>query len=555
MAPTFTNITNGYQGGYVHVDQHFLFFHPTDPNTVMSCNDGGIWRSTDSGNNFTNLNQNLTLTQFYRIAASPFTPSRILGGTQDNGTQQTYSALNWAAAYGGDGGEVCFNPFNSNFILGETQNGGIFRTTNGGTSWSSATSGISTSENVAWVAPIIAHPTTDGTFYVARQRVYRSTNNGGAWTAISANVNGTSAVREMAISKSNSNIMYASTGSSIFLSTDAGATFTNKTSGLPGRTITSINVHPTDENITILTFSGFGTSKVYKTTNMGTTWFSIFGNLPDSPVNSCFIYTYDALNPNTYFVGTDIGVFLTQDDGTTWVELPNNLPNTVIIHLDYSHSNQMMRAGTHGRGVYEAFIDFTVPVELSSFTAETGVNTVVLNWSTATETNNNGFEIERKLKNQEWVTIAFVQGKGTTTEIQNYSYSDDYSSLPYEGTVLYRLKQIDYNGTFEYSEQLAVNLTFTPSDYYVSQNYPNPFNPSTTIKYSLPVESLVRINIYNALGEVIEELVSKTQSSGNYEVTWNAQNYSSGIYYYSFEVNSADGSQSHREMKKIVFLK
>ena len=72
------------------------------------------------------------MTQFYRIAASPFTPSRILGGTQDNGTQQTYSALNWAAAYGGDGGEVCFNPFNSNFILGETQNGGIFRTTNGG---------------------------------------------------------------------------------------------------------------------------------------------------------------------------------------------------------------------------------------------------------------------------------------------------------------------------------------------------------------------------------------------------------------------------------------
>jgi photosystem II stability/assembly factor-like uncharacterized protein len=478
-----------------------------------------------------------------------------LGGTQDNGTQQTYSALNWAAAYGGDGGEVCFNPFNSNFILGETQNGGIFRTTNGGTSWNSATSGISTSENVAWVAPIISHPTTDGTFYVARQRVYLSTNNGGAWTAISANVNGTSAVREMAISKSNSNIMYASTGSNIFLSTDAGATFTNKTSGLPSRTITSINIQPSDENIAVLTFSGFSTSKVYKTTNMGTTWFSISGNLPDSPVNDCFIYTYDALNPNTYFVGTDIGVFLTQDNGTTWVELPNNIPNTVIIHLDYSHSNQMMRAGTHGRGVYEAFIDFTVPVELSSFSSETGVNTVVLNWSTATETNNSGFEIERKLKNQEWVTIGFVQGKGTTTEIQNYSYVDDYSLLPYEGTVLYRLKQIDYNGSFEYSDLLAVNLTFIPSEYYVSQNYPNPFNPSTTIKYSLPVESQVRISIYNALGEVIEELVSEMQNYGTYEIIWDAQNYSSGIYYYSFEVNSADGSQSHREMKKIVFLK
>jgi len=552
---TFTNITNGYAGGYVHVDQHFLFFHPTDPNIIMACNDGGIWRSTNSGNAFTNLNQNLTLTQFYRIAASPFTPSRILGGTQDNGTQQTYSALNWVAAYGGDGGEVSFNPFNANFIIGETQNGGLFRTTNGGSSWGGATSGISQSENVSWVAPIIAHPTTDGTFYTARQRVYRSTNNGGVWSAVSGNVNGSSAVREMAISKTNPSILYATTGSSIFLSTDGGATFTNKTSGLPARTITSVNIHPNDENIALLTFSGFSTNKVYKTTDKGNSWFSIHGNLPDSPVNDGFIYTYDALNPNTYFVATDIGVFLTQDNGTTWVELPNNLPNTVIIHLDYSPSNQMMRAGTHGRGVYEAFIDFTIPVELSSFTAETGVNSVVLNWSTATETNNSGFEIERKLKNQEWTKITFIPGKGTTTEIQNYSYSDDYSSLPYEGTVLYRLKQIDYNGAFEYSEQVAVNLTFVPSEYYVSQNYPNPFNPSTTIKYSLPVESLVRINIYNALGEIIEELVSKSQSSGNYEVTWNAQNYSSGIYYYSFELNSADGSQSHREMKKIVFLK
>jgi photosystem II stability/assembly factor-like uncharacterized protein len=411
------------------------------------------------------------------------------------------------------------------------------------------------SENVAWVAPIIKHPTISSYFFVARQRVYRSTDYGASWNAVSGNVNGSSAVREMAISKTNPQILYATTGSSIFLSTDGGVTFTNKTSGLPSRTITSINIHPTDENIALLTFSGFGTGKVYKTTNMGNTWFSISGNLPDSPVNDGFIYIYDNMNPNTYFIATDIGVFLTQDNGTTWVELPNNLPNTVIMHLDYSHSNQMLRAGTHGRGVYEAFIDFQIPVELTSFTAKADENIVTLNWSTATETNNQGFEIERKLKNQEWVRIGFIEGKGTTTEIQNYSYADDFSYLPYEGTVIYRLKQVDYNGTFEYSEQVAVNLTFVPSDFYISQNYPNPFNPFTTIKYSLPIESQVRISIYNALGEVIEELVSKVQDAGSYEVTWNAQNNSSGIYYYSFEVNSFDGSQSHHEMKKIVYLK
>ncbi len=129
---TFTNITNGYSGGNVHVDQHYIFFHPTQENTIISCNDGGIWRSTNNGSSFTNLNQNLTLTQFYRITASPFVATRILGGTQDNGTQQTNATSNWAAVYGGDGGEVCFNPISSSFILGETQYGGIFRTTNGG---------------------------------------------------------------------------------------------------------------------------------------------------------------------------------------------------------------------------------------------------------------------------------------------------------------------------------------------------------------------------------------------------------------------------------------
>lgn len=551
----FTDITNGYAGGYVHVDQHFLFFHPTQANTFFVCNDGGIWKTTNNGNTFTNLNQNLTLTQFYRIAASPFTPSRILGGTQDNGTQQTYSALNWAAAYGGDGGEVCFNPFDANYILGETQNGGLFRTANGGSSWSQALNGINQNENVTWVAPIIAHPSISGTFYVARQSVYRSTNNGASWTAISSSINGASAVREMAISKTNPSVLYATTGSFVFLSTDGGTTFTNKTTGLPGRTITSVNVHPNDENIALLTFSGFGTNKVYKTTDKGNSWFSINGNLPDSPVNDVVIYTEDATHPNTYFVATDIGVFLTQDDGVNWVEIPNNLPNTVILHLDYSPSNKMLRAGTHGRGVYEAYIDFTIPVELSSFTAETDANKVLLKWSTATETNNLGFEVERKLKNQEWVRIAFVEGNGTTTEIKNYIYTDDYSLQPYEGTVLYRLKQIDYDGSFEYSNQISANLSFIPSEYYVSQNYPNPFNPSTTIKFSIPEESQVKINIYNSIGEVVENLVNKDYQPGNYEVSWNATNYPSGIYFYSFEVSRADGIPVQREVRKIVYLK
>ncbi len=473
----FTNITNGYAGGSVHVDQHYLFFHPSQENTFFVCNDGGIYKTTNNGDTFTNHNQNLTLTQFYRITASPFTASRILGGTQDNGTQQTYSALNWAAAYGGDGGEVCFNPINANYILGETQNGGIFRTANGGSSWSSATNGLSMSENVSWVAPIIAHPTVSGTFFTARQKVYRSTDNGANWTAISANVNGSSAVREMAISKSNPSIMFASSSSSIFKSTDAGVTWVNVTSGLPSRTITSISVYPTDANQVFLTFSGFGTNKVYKSASGGNTWTSISGNLPDTPVNDVFIYPENTGNPNTFFVATDIGIFVTENDGVNWFEISGGMPNTVVMHLDYSPSNQMLRAGTHGRGVYEAYVDFTIPVELVAFSATQQDKKILLNWKTATETNNSHFEVQRKLKNQEWEKLTIIAGAGTITEFRNYFYEDEFSLLPYNGTVLYRLKQVDYNGTYEYSNVLAVDAVFIPNEISISQNYPNPFNP------------------------------------------------------------------------------
>jgi len=552
---TFINITNGYAGGNVHVDQHYLFFHPIQENTYIICSDGGIWRTANNGDTFINLNQNLTLTQFYRITASPFVPSRILGGTQDNGTQQTYSALNWAAAYGGDGGEVCFNQFNSNYIIGETQNGGLFRTTNGGTNWICSTTGINMSECVAWIAPIIAHPTTSGTFYVARQRVYRTVDNGASWTAISSNVNGTNPVREMAISKSNPSIMFATSGIYIFRSSDGGANWSNVTSGLPNRTITSVNIYPTNSDQIFLTFSGFGSGKVFKSTNCGSSWVSVSGNLPDTPINDIYIHTNNPGNPNTFFVATDIGIFLTENDGTNWVEISENMPNTVIMHLDYSPSNQMLRAATHGRGVYEAFVDFQIPVELISFSSTQIDKKMVLNWRTATETNNSHFEVERKFKNQDWEKLGVISGSGTITEYKDYFYEDDFSSLPYNGVVLYRLKQVDFNGTFEYSNVIATDVQFIPTEISISQNYPNPFNPTTTIKYWLNVEANARIKIYNSLGQEIEELLNSIQNSGNYSVIWNAENYASGIYFYSFEVIDKNNSLLHKEMKKLILLK
>jgi photosystem II stability/assembly factor-like uncharacterized protein len=548
---TFTNITYGYSGGNVHVDQHNLVFHPNDPSTILSLNDGGIYKSTNDGSSFVNLNQNLTLTQFYRIAANPSNPAHILGGTQDNGTQQTYSSINWVAAFGGDGGEVAFNPFNTNYILGESQNGYLNKSSNGGANWSSATTGISMSEAGAWVAPIIAHPTQSGVFYNARQKLYKTTNNGSNWTAVSDLIYGTSAIRELAISHSNPDILFAATGSRVFKSVNGGANWTNMTSGLPARTITSVRIHPDNPDVVFLTFSGFSTNKVYKSTNGGTSWTSIHGNLPDSPVNDLVIYPDAA---DTYIIGSDVGVFLTHNSGISWVELDNGLPNTVVMHLDYHPLNKMLRAGTHGRGVYEIFLPLYIPVELLSFNAAADNNSVILNWSTATETNNRGFEIERKLKNEEWQVIGFKSGAGTISEIQNYSFKDEFKDNLYEGKILYRLKQVDFDGTSEFSEIITLDVHFIPSEVALYQNYPNPFNPVTNIVFSVPVQSSVKLTVFNQLGQEISVITNQAYTPGIYNFTWDASSISSGIYYYNLEVTDINGKQTSAS-KKLVVLK
>lgn len=345
---SFQNITNGYSGGSVHVDQHNMDFHPTNSNELIAVNDGGVWKTTDRGNSWSNMNSTLTLTQFYRIAADPSNVNHVLGGTQDNGTQRTLGTINWSAAFGGDGGEVCFQSQNPLFMIGETQNNGVRRSTNGGSSWSTATSGLSGTG--AWVGPLQSHPTQAGIFYTARQQVFISTNNAASWTAISSGTSGT--IRELAISRTDPNVMYATSGSNIFKSTDAGVTFTNVTSGTPGRTITGIYVHPDSSNVAVVCYSGFGAGKIYKTTNGAASWINVSGNLPDSPTNDVLIY-YPGVSTSIYYAAMDVGVFFTSNYGESWTELAYGLPNTVAMHLDYHAATNRLRIGTHGRSVWE----------------------------------------------------------------------------------------------------------------------------------------------------------------------------------------------------------
>ena len=197
--------------------------------------------------------------------------------------------------------------------------------------------------------------------------------------------------------------------------------------------------------------------------------------------------------------------------------------------------------------IYYSYItEGTVPVELISFSTSAEANVVTLDWTTATELNNHGFEIERRPDktnlpdvNAGWRTMGFREGKGTTSELQHYSYSDKLSGIE-SSKLYYRLKQIDFNGSFEYSDIVEVEIA--PSVFSLSQNYPNPFNPSTVISYQLPFNSFITLKVYDVLGNEISTLVSEEKPAGSYEIVFNAVStaggLSSGVYTYQLQAGS-----------------
>jgi len=198
--------------------------------------------------------------------------------------------------------------------------------------------------------------------------------------------------------------------------------------------------------------------------------------------------------------------------------------------------------------------DFGLPVELTLFTANVNKYKVILDWVTETEVDNYGFEVQRSkfgVQSSGWKNIGFVEGHGNSNSPKQYSFID---KNPVGGSKFqYRLKQIDTDGKFEYSDIVEVELI--PNEFVLYQNYPNPFNPTTTIKYALPVEGIVNIVLYNSLGELVTELVNELQYAGYQEVVWNAGNTASGVYIYTIEAIPIKGVETFTSVKKMILLK
>lgn len=195
------------------------------------------------------------------------------------------------------------------------------------------------------------------------------------------------------------------------------------------------------------------------------------------------------------------------------------------------------------------FWDGTIPVELTSFTASVNYNDVQLSWQTATEKNNSGFQVERK-STGDFESIGFVPGFGTTTEPMSYSFTDVNIN---PGTYYYRLKQIDFDGTFEYSDAVEVDID-APGEFTLNQNYPNPFNPSTKITFSLASDANVTLKIFDVLGREVMTIINQSLTAGAHTYDFEATGLNSGAYFYKLEANGQDGN-NFTSVKKMIILK
>jgi hypothetical protein len=226
----------------------------------------------------------------------------------------------------------------------------------------------------------------------------------------------------------------------------------------------------------------------------------------------------------------------TQSGTISWT-VPNDAPSTLYYNCQF-HVNMT--------GMF--VVNDAVPVELSSFTASLSNQMVKLEWQTQTETDNYGFDIERRWRNEDWQKIGFVAGNGTTIISKRYTFEDDLGARSNK-VVYYRLKQIDTNGTFEYSPEFLLTLNL-PENFNLAQNYPNPFNPSTRIEYSLAESGFVSLKVFDVLGREVRTLVNRAQEQGVYSVIFDAGELATGVYYYRIQIGD-----SFNAMKKMLLVR
>ncbi len=353
----------GSSGSYS--DHHAFARFPLFPTILYVVNDDGVYRSVDFGTSFTSLGAGLATGQFYNGFSNSATDSLLaIGQVQDHIPGYKYTgSVSWGRTALDECGWTVINQKNDWTMFAIDRNGGsVGRSTNRGSSFPTV---VSFSAVGSWNSPILMAPSDTNVLYAGTDRVYKSVNRGTNWSTTSTTgfLDGNTCL-SMAVSATSSDTLYVGkpplgARSHVFMTPNGGASWNDITGTLPDRYPMDLAVDPRNSRIVYAALAGTGAGHIFRTTNSGGTWSDVSGTLPDIPTTAVFV---DPANSSTVYAGNDIGVYVSTNSGASWNSFSDGLPDAVLIaSLSISPSNRMLRAATHGNGVYQRRIPSAFP--------------------------------------------------------------------------------------------------------------------------------------------------------------------------------------------------
>ncbi|MBL7926846.1 MAG: T9SS type A sorting domain-containing protein [Bacteroidia bacterium] len=528
---------------YNHADQHVFEFKGS---TIFTGSDGGIYKSTDGANTFTNLTSGLHITQIYRAAGTAADANLYYYGAQDNGCNRFQDNTNVNThVYGADGMQCRISHATSNTVFIASQGGGLMRSTNAGANFT----GISPASG-AWVAPYIMDPTNAAIlYYGSNANIWKTTNSGTNWTSVLASAGQQIA---MAMGTNNTQTVYSATSSVLRKTTNGGTSWTNITGTLPvgSASITYIAVSTIDANKVWVSFSGYSAgNKVFFSSNGGTSWTNISGALPNIPCNTIAFEPGSA--SDEIYVGTDNGVYYRSNTLGNWIPFRNGLPNVIVNDFVMVGTNKIA-AATFGRGLWTSDLFTDCPTNY------------VLDMA-----NNPGSGGYQRYTSSDYIISSrvYTGGLGTDVKYNALNRVDLVDGFRFDGTgdanfVAYIAgcpppppASPALTGTFEglplwQQPQIVSNSRILADDTDpLVKIYPNPMNASANIELLLKSEADVQIIVFDATGKSISSFGFKAQlDGGKHTIPFNAELLNNGMYMVNIYI---DGVLTSKRITKL----
>ena len=565
---TWTDLTIDSTSGEPHTDHHATAFDAAGH--LILGNDGGVWRldSPPGGSvpfRWTDVNGNLQITQFTNVSYDPSNANVLLGGSQDNGTEKFDDNLAWAQVFGGDGGYTAIDPTNDQTLYTENYGISLRRSTDGGTTFRSITTGINTSDPANFYVSYTLDPSNHFHLLYGTNRLYSSTDEGTSWTAITApntaGWNSSSTVDAISIAPSDPNTIYSSTDDGkIFVSRDAGATWTER--DVPNTTgvFNQILIDPANPLSALMARANYNNGgnvgQVFSTVDGGATWVNVSGNLPAIPTWSVARDT--RAGSARIYAGTDAGVYDSTDGGTTWSKFKAGMPDAQVVSLNLDPNLNILMAGTHGRGVFEIKATDSISVIAEPITPTEGIaftNTQVAQFNDSTGN-----------KPISSYTAVIDWGDGTTPSVGTITdlgngYYGVYGSHTYATYGTYTL-EVTVTGpgggsnvgvatetvTVADAPLTATPLTFNTA---VGQTYTGPVGSFTSADPSAPI-SQYSASINWGDGAITSGILTAGSPAGSFVVSGTHSYLTYGTYSVVITVTSAGGLTTTINSKAIV---